>query len=252
LVLGDEVGRIYSLAPLTATFLRRKCSADVIETGERLAKRAFASAEENGHNNYERYGILEAEWPLTEAALPAVINKDNSLLQSLCDALGTFLHFSGRWDEWLNLVWQAEQKAVAVSDFNSAGVRAYEAGWVFRLCHQPNGLLACASRCDEHFDKAKVTPNERAKGDRLRGKAYELQGKFDDAIVAYERALTLWNTAAPESADCAKVINDLAEAKHKSGDIDGAYSEYCEALRILTLNDHVEGIAVCMRNLTGC
>jgi hypothetical protein len=72
LVLGDEVGRIYSLAPLTATFLRRKCSADVIETGERLAKRAFASAEENGHNNYERYGILEAEWPLTEAALPAV------------------------------------------------------------------------------------------------------------------------------------------------------------------------------------
>ncbi len=78
-----------------------------------------------------------------------------------------FFNFTGRWDEWLALNLQAEEKAVAAKDANNAGWRAYQAGWVYSLRGQSAEVLACAVRAEQHW--AKAGARERAMAIRLRG-----------------------------------------------------------------------------------
>ena len=66
---------------------------------------------------HERFPNLEAEWGTIATALPLFVQSENERLQDVCDALANFLNFSGRWDEWLALNQQAEEKAVAAKDF---------------------------------------------------------------------------------------------------------------------------------------
>ena len=52
------------------------------QTANRLTDRAYALALENGYENYERFPVLEAEWPTIEAALPLFLQGENDRLQS--------------------------------------------------------------------------------------------------------------------------------------------------------------------------
>ena len=109
----------------------------------------------------------------------------------MCDALATFLNFTGRWDEWLALSRDAEAKAVAAKDFSNAGWRAYHAGWIHYLRGQSAEVLACADRAEAHWREAQAGARERAIAIHLRGIGHRLAKDYPAAIAAYREAVEL-------------------------------------------------------------
>jgi len=247
-VPSDEF-QTFTLVPMVADFLRRKKPEVVAETGDRLEKRAYALIMENGYSEHERYPVLDAAWPSVAPALPHFLAGPNDRLQTVCTALTDFLHFTGRWDEWLALSQQAEAKAVAVGDHSNAGWRAYQAGRVYFLYQQADAVLACADRAVSHWQIAKADVRERAFAIRLRGSGYQLAGDYPAAIAAYHEAIELFRAVRLESADVAIVLNDLAGVERLSGDLSSAERDYSEALRIAQVVGDIAGIANFTSNL---
>ncbi|MCA1853514.1 MAG: hypothetical protein LC647_14305, partial [Beggiatoa sp.] len=208
LLISDPEARTFLVPPLFRLFLRRKRPEIMAATGERLADRAYALALENGYENHARFPQLEAEWPLVEAALPMLLQRDNALAQTLCRALDSFLNFSGRWDERLGLSHKAEEKALAAGDPYNAGWRAYQSGWIYSLRGQPVEVLDCARRASKHRENAQVVAREKAFPVRLCGIGHQLEGDHPAAIAAHREVLELWRTLSPESADVATGLNE--------------------------------------------
>jgi nucleoside phosphorylase/tetratricopeptide (TPR) repeat protein len=232
LLVADDTLQNFYLPPLAATFLRRKRPEAIAKTGDRLTNRALALAQENGWENHERFPTLEAEWPTIAAALPLFLQGENDHLQQLCAALVNFLDFSGRWDELLALSQQAEEKAIAMNDFNNAGWRAYNVGWVYHFRGQTAEVLACAARSEAYWEKANAGAREKAFAIRLRGIGHELAKDYPAAIATYQEVINLRRAIAPESVEVSAGLNDLAEAEWLSGNYDAAERNYREALRI--------------------
>ncbi len=244
LLLADPEAQHFALPPLAGHFIRSRCPETVAQTADRLTGRAYALALENGYDEYERFPVLEAEWPTIEAALPRLLQGENDRLQSMCDALYQFLNFSGRWDEWLSLSQQAEAKALATNDFYNAGWRAHNAGIVHHRRGQSLEVLDCAARCEQYWSTdqtgledlsgpaRRAGAREKAIAIRLRGLGHRLEKNYSAAIVAYKQAMELDRVRAPESLDVAIGLNSLAEVERLSGDYASAERDYREALRI--------------------
>jgi nucleoside phosphorylase/tetratricopeptide (TPR) repeat protein len=249
LVASPDLDAFY-LPPLAAVYLTRQRPEVVAQTGDRLASRAYALALVNGYRNYERFPVLEAEWPAIAAALPRLLAGENDRLQEVCDALASFLNFSGRWDEWLALSLQAEEKALAAQDFYSAGWRAYNAGRIYNLRGQSAETLACAGRCATHWDRAPFAGGrEKAIAIQLRGHGHRIDKNDPAALEAYQAALALDRAISPESDDVAIDLNDLAGVERSQGDFAAAERDYREALRIARKTDYREGVAYMTGNL---
>jgi nucleoside phosphorylase/tetratricopeptide (TPR) repeat protein len=250
LLMGDQEARTFLLPPLAATFLRRKRPEAISQAGDRFTDRVYALALENGYRKYERFPTLETEWPAIAAALPLFIQGKNDRLQTLCSALGNFLDFSGRWDEWLSLSRQAEEKAEAIGDFYSAGWRTYEAGWISLLRSQPDEVLACAARSAAHWDKVpQAGAHEKPHAVWLRAQGHRLRKDFPAAIEALRTALDLWRATTPERVDVARALNSLAGVEERQNDYDAAGRDYREALRIYKAVNDGEGVALVSGNL---
>ena len=250
LLVSDEGAQTFLLPPLAATFLRRKLPEVIAQVGGRLTDRAYPLALENGWKNYERFPVLEAEWPTVAAALPLLVLGENDRLQSVCNALVNFLNFSGRWDELLSLSQQAEGKAMVTGDFDNAGWRTYEAGWIHRLRGQAAEVLACATRCVAHWEKAPgAGARERAAALELRGGGHRLEKNYPAAIEAYQEVLKIDRAIAPESADVAVDLNSLAAVERAQGDYGAAERDLREALRIAQKVNDREMIAGIPGNL---
>lgn len=146
LVLSDVEDCRFVLAPMVGDFLRLERREVVAEIGSRLEARAYQLILENGYEKHDRFPELDAVWTFITPALSLFIIGANDRLQTVCDALDTFLHFTGRWDEWLSLSNQAIVKAVEVDDHYMAGWRAYQAGWVHHLRQQADAVLVSADR----------------------------------------------------------------------------------------------------------
>ncbi|HEX8131154.1 MAG TPA: tetratricopeptide repeat protein [Pyrinomonadaceae bacterium] len=250
LLVSDEAAQTFFLPPLAASFLRRTRPEAVAQTGNRLTARAYALVMENGDENYERFPTMEGEWPTIAAALPLFIQGDNTRLQALSKALNRFLEFSGRWDDWLTLSQQTEERALGANDFYTAGWRAYMAGQVYRLRGQPAHVLDCAARCEAHWREANAGVREKATAIRLRGLGHHLEKNDHAAITAFKESLELLRLHAPETSDMAIVLNSLASAEMDSGDYAAAERDYREALRIAKNINYQEGIASYTCNLT--
>lgn len=249
LIVPDQEGTTSALVPMVADFLRRRKPDVVAETGDRLDKRAYALAVENGYQKHDRFPVLDAAWPTVAAALPRFLAGPNDRLQTICNALQHFLNFTGRWDERLALSRDAEAKAVAAKDSSNAGWRAYHAGCVHNLRGQSVEVLVCADRAAAHWREARAGARERAVAIRLRGRGHKLAEDFPAAIAAYREAVELDRTLSPESTGVATGLNDLAEAEQLSGDHAAAEHDYREALRISQLVGDREGVAVRTGNL---
>jgi tetratricopeptide (TPR) repeat protein len=249
LLVADAEAETFFLPPLAGLFLRNKRPHHVAQCGDRLTDRAYALAVENGNQKYDRFPALEAGWPTLAAALPLLVAGDNARLQRVCSALVDFLNFSGRWDERLTLSQQAEEKAVAAGDFDRAGWRAYQAGWVYSLRGQAEAVLACAARVESHWRQAHAGAREQAIAVQLRGLGYQLKKDYPAAIAAYREALDLDRARAPESKDVAIGLNDLASVEKASGDYPAAERDYREALRISRKIGDREGVAIRTSNL---
>ncbi|MBC8031616.1 MAG: tetratricopeptide repeat protein [Pyrinomonadaceae bacterium] len=251
LVVPDQEERAFALVPMVADFLRRKRPEVIAETGNRLEQRAYALIVENGYTNHDRFPMLDEAWPTVAAALPIFIDGLNPRFQIVCSALRCFFEFTGRWDEWLSLEQQAEAKAVAASDYENAGWRAFQAGWVHYLRQQPDAVLAYADRAAVHWNTARAGAHERSTSIRLRGVGHELNKDYPAAIAAYCEALELRRTLSPESEDVASMLNDLSAVENLSGDLAAAERDLKEALRVARAGGYAEGVATYTGNLAG-
>jgi tetratricopeptide (TPR) repeat protein len=252
LVQGDDVAQAFVLSPLVAIFLRRRHPEVIAQTGQRLAASVYALALEGDFRdfrNYARVPVLTAQWPKIAAALPLFLQGDNARLQKLCDALNRFLNFSGHWDEWLALSLQAEARAAIAGDSDSAGRRAYNAGWVYRLRGQGKEVLDCARRGEAHW--AKSNSPEKALAIRLRGKGHQLEKNYPAALAAFQEMIDFARALSPENENVAMGLNDLGWAEQEAGDLDSAERHYSEALRIATAIGYNEGIATNLGTLAG-
>jgi tetratricopeptide (TPR) repeat protein len=249
LVLPDSEERHFALVPLVADFLRKQKPEVVAETGNRLEQRAYALIVENGYEKHDRFPVLEADWPTVAAAIPLVLAGPNPRLQTVCDALSTFLNFTGRWDERLSLNQQAEARAIAAGDLDNAGWRAFFVGMVHCLRQQADAVLACADRAATHWQAAGA--RERATAIRLRGIGHELKQDYPAAISTHREALDLYRSLSTESQDVARTLNDLAGVERLSGDFAAAERDSREALRVARAADYAEGVATYPGNLAG-
>ncbi len=209
--------KAFTLVPMVRDFLNERNPIIMVETGFRLEERAYRLIMENGYRNNDRFPTLEAAWPSIASALAFFLSGDNVRLQTICDALGDFLNFQGRWDERLTLNVKAEAKAVAAGDYYKAGRRAYEAGRVYSLRGEADSVLDCADRATGHWVKAKAGERDRATAISLRGHGHFLKKDYPAAIAAYREALDLDRRRAAESMEVAICLNDLAGAERLLG-----------------------------------
>lgn len=249
LVVPDQEEEAFALVPMVAEFLRRKRHQIVAEIGDRLEKRAYALIVMNGYGDYTRFPVLDTAWSMVAPALPMFLAGPNDRLQTVCDALNKFLDFTGRRDEWLSLSEQAESRALADAEYDSAGRRACDAGWVHYLRQHVDRVQACGDRAAAHWRKVKAGPWERAWAIRLSGMARELKMDYSGAIGAYREALALLRSLATQSDDVAIVLNSLAASEELSGDVVAAEQDFCEALRVARAVGYSEGVAMCTCNL---
>jgi len=245
----SEELKTFTLVPLVADFLRVKKPEVLRETGDRLEKHAYAVVVENGYDEHDRFPVLDAAWPTVAAALPRFLSGDNGRLQTVCDALVAFLNFTGRWDERLALSRDAENRAVAAGDFDSAGGRAYQIGWIHYLRGQSTEVLACADRAEGHWREAQAGARERATALHLSGLGHQLAKDYVAAIGAYREAVELYRSLGRESEDVAASLNELASAESSSRQFEAAERHFREALGIARAVDYHEGIAFITGNL---
>jgi tetratricopeptide (TPR) repeat protein len=244
LLVEDDQAATWLLPPLAARFLRRIRPEAVGISGERLADQAYALAVENGYRDYARFPALEAAWPQLAAALPVLIAGDNRRLQTVCDALGSFLDFSGRWDDLLSLSTEAEAKAERARDFQNAGWRAGQAGFCHYLRGQSAEVLACADRAAAHWQAARAGAYERAAAIRLQGMGYRLARDYSAGISALREALDLGRSLSPKNESMVMYcLNSLAEMLRESGQLDEAETHYLEALAIAKALPNPEGVS---------
>jgi len=249
LAVPNDESRTFTLVPLVADFLRKNKPEVIAETGDRLENRAYALVVENGYENFERFPVLDAAWPTVAAALPRFLAGPNDRLQTVCDALGNFLDFTGSWDEWFALSRDAEGRAVVAKDFLNAGWRACHVGFVHHLRGQSAEVHASADRAEAHWREAKTGARERATAIYLRGRGYYLAKDYVAAIKIFREAVELWRSLGRESEDVANGLNGLANAEMDSGDLAAAERDYREALRIAGAVDYREGVAFMTGNL---
>ncbi len=249
ILTSDLSAQTYFLPPLTAKFIRTRRPEAVTQTGDALADRAYALAMQygGGRKNYDKFPVLESEWDFISAALPRLLTGDNNRLQTVCDQLTHFLIYTGRWDEVLWLSAQAETCAISNEDKESAGWRAYRAGWVYLLRDQPIELLACAARTAEYWKDS--TPRTKAFVIQLRGNGYQLQKDYPAALVAYREELAIYKSISSESLDIANALNNIAIVERLSEDYPACERDYREVLRIAQKNNDQEMVAISTSSL---
>jgi tetratricopeptide (TPR) repeat protein len=248
LISNAELREFY-LPPLAAQFIKTRRTEAVKQTGGKLADRVYALAMQFGGDsgNNDDFNKLDSEWTSITAALPSILNEDNSRLQSFASAIFQYLNFSGKWDELIEINQHAEQKALLSNDKINAGWRAYQTGWVHYLLAQAFKVLTCATRAEAHWQNAGI--REKSMAIRLRGIGHELENNYEDAISAYKEVLELRRVINSQSDDVAIALNDLASAERQSGDYAAAERHYREAYQIDRKNNSQEGIAMYMSNL---
>jgi tetratricopeptide (TPR) repeat protein len=249
LVVPSEELKTFSLVPLVADFLRKKKPEVISGTGERLEHRVYALVEENGYSYDDRFPVLDAAWPTVAAALRRFLIGANDRLQTMHKALYRFLNFTGRWDEWLALSLDAEDRALEMQDFLKAGWHAYHAGWIHNLRAQSADVLACADRAERHWHNAQAGAAEKATVFHLRGLGYRLAKDEIAAIEAFRESEKLWRTLGEESSGVVILLNELAEAERLMGDFEPAERHYLEALNIAEAIGYYEGVAYVTGNL---
>lgn len=250
LVVPNEELTTFTLVPLVADYLRARKPEVVQQVGDSLEAQAYALLLENGFDRHDAYAVLDEAWPTVAAALPRFFAADNARVQSTFEGIEVFLNFTGRWDERLALSLDAERRALLASDSFNAGWRAYQAGWVYKLREQADEVLACAERAETCWRDPPAGVREMAAAKGLRGAGYRLANNSPAAIAAYREALELDRSLAPESADVAIDLNDLASVEMTDGDYDAAERDFEEALRIHRQAGNQVGIATVTGNLS--
>lgn len=248
-LIEDQASETLLLPPLCSHFLCTRRAKEVGAAGRRLEAKAYAMVVQHGGDDTNSYADLKLAWPTIQAALPLLVTGSNARLQEVCDALNQFLDFTGRWDVRLGLSQDAEAKALTAGEYDNAGWRAYQAGRIHILRREANAVMACASRCAEHWGRGNTDMHKRALTIRLQGSGFQLMGQLPSAIAAFQQALELDCSVNPNSEDVVADLIGLAAAKMLAGDLNGAKTNRSDALRIAKKINHPQSIAVASANL---
>jgi tetratricopeptide (TPR) repeat protein len=247
ILVADNELQEFFLPTLASRFVRKKREGIVIKTGNRLLERTLSITNEYGWDHFHQFPNIDFEWPSITASMPILLNKDFTQMQNFFDSLRTYLDYTGRWDEQIELCRQLEEKAVREKDYFNAGWNAYDAGMIYYWRAQYADVLASANRASEYWKEEGI--NERANAIQLRGLGLQLKGNYEEAIIAHKEALTLRRSIEPESSDVSGELNWLANAESASGDILEAEQTYNEALRIAKKEEYIDGITYITGNL---
>lgn len=249
ILISDLEARTFYLSPLASQFIKTRRPEAVCQTGDALVNQAYSLVMQyGGYDNYEGFRTLEAEWEFITAALPRFLTGNNDRLQSVCSQLFRFLDFTGRWDERIWFSQQAEMLAVNADDKQTAGWRAYQAGYIYKLRNQPDQVLTCSLRAFEHWQES--TPRNKAAAIQLRGHGYMLNENYQAAINSYSESLEIFRIIALENRDVAIGLNWLAVAEKANNDLISSERDFREALRIAKKNNYQNGIAYITGNMS--
>ncbi len=243
LVVPNQEEEAFTLVPMVADFLRRNCPEIVKDTGDRLQNHAYALIIENGYFEYDRFKILDAEWDTIASALPLFLRGPNEKLQTVCEALYTFLDLRMRWDEWLSLEQQSEIRAEAAKDYVNAGLRALHTGWVHKRRREGDAIFACADRVAKHCDMVNLSETWRGVLLELRGFGYRIKQDDINAIAALQESLEFSRSISEVSSNVALAFGSLARAEQQAGHLAAAEEHFYEAQRIARLVNDKRAVA---------
>ena len=250
LLLSDNDRSTFLLPPLAGVFLRRKKPEIVQETGGRLTDKIYALVLENGFEQFERFPMLQEEWDAIKAAIPIFIKGENSRLQELCDALHNFLDYYGYWDDAISLFTNAEEVAAAAEDFHNAGWRAENSGFLFALLGQGENVMACAERCQTHWNQASPQiPFYRSAYLRMTGLGHRMLEDYPKAKEAFQEAVSLVRMQSEENENIVTMLISLGGIKQLLGEHSEAEKDYKEALVVAKKLKDRDGIATITGNL---
>jgi tetratricopeptide (TPR) repeat protein len=243
LVAPDEEEKTFSLVPMVADFLRRTRPEVVKEIGIHLADRAAWIIAENGWRKYDRFPELDREWPMLAPALTLFFDGPDDRLQRACAGLARYLYTRGRWDELLSLSKEAEQHAVTAMNFEEAGWRAYQAGYIHFQRQQVSELQECEDRASRHWGRQDTQEREKAAAIRLRGLLHRLKTEYPEAIADFKKALEMDRSVNPVSRDVYKDLSNLAKVEYVAGNHVAAEGHGMEAERVAQAVDVAQGAA---------
>ncbi len=218
LVIGDTELRRFILTPLVASFLLRARPEAIHDSKTRIADSVYALAIENGYSRYDRYSVLEEQWPTVSAALPILLSGDNERLQIVADALYGFLWFRGKWDECLALNRQGEDRAVAAASFDRAVDRAVIVGWMAFYRGEPGQALTSADTATAYLSRTTPSADRKARIAHLRGYGQNSLREYAQALTAFRESYEIWQTISKESADVARALLAIAQVEHATRD----------------------------------
>ena len=246
----DEL-KTFTLVPMVADFLRKKKPRVVAETGDRLEKRAYALAVENGGEQYSRFHELDGAWPMIAASLPRFIEGPSEQLQELCHKLSNYLDLSGRLDEKLALACEARQRAIAANDGYNAGWRAIEIGWIHSERGDGKSAIQFSDCARSHWRTSGNTPQLMAVAIYLRALGHRKQGDHSVAIVLLRDVIATWGFEAPNVTLVATALNALGETQSDKGMLDDAEENIRKSLQLIASKGDRHHVAVCHVNLAG-
>jgi tetratricopeptide (TPR) repeat protein len=244
---ADTKSLVYYLPTVTSKFIRSSIPDDVSLTGHRLANYVFMlAADFDSQRDYKRIKALENDWPAIVAALEFFFNDANEDLQFLCGALGPFLKFSGRWDDWLWLLDHAEKKALKSEDYYSAGMRAFDMALIYSYWGQPAEVFRYAELAKSYWERTRLNQHSREQGllEYVYGVGYKLENNYELAIKHFKNALLMLMDSKNENSTLAQGLASLAEAQMEYGDLREAQTNLMEALRIAENINNFEDISI--------
>ena len=198
----------YSLHPQIRSIVRKELLSDKNlehETGMRFASYWVDYSQKYGgwgKENYKTFEYLEAEWTNLRTASQLLarysgVTNDHAddddaarKLVVLASALSSFLPFSGRWDEHINLSSRAYDAANTSDTWRNMGWRAFDVAWM----NYKRGLLENASlwlkRCEEAWEHG-GTQGDRATALRLGGLLEQQRKNYIEAERLLQEALNI-------------------------------------------------------------
>ncbi len=251
----DRIGRIclldlkdsddqFKVHPLTREFVEKEILEfeEYQKVGLRFAKYWVSFAEKYGgdsNNSYKTFNLLEKEWTNIDSAINLLARfSDNKkfelhkevcfLLDRLVEYIRQFLLYSGRWDERISFNKLCYQLMKTMGNKQNQGWRAYDISFTFIN----QGNLTQAKSWIDRAVKAWAINGfklEEAEAIRILGIISDRNGEFNNAIVYYENALTLFDELK-DKKNKAIVLSDLGITFSKIGKFNKAEKCYLDAI----------------------
>ena len=250
-------GERFALNPLTRQFVRDTLVADVEvtrELGERFAEYWVTYAEQHCRKSYVSYRHLEAEWPNLAAAASwlrhtmmadrDVPDRDSARsVNALASSLSSFLFFSGRWDEQLELnawAYEAMQKS---ANWSASGWRAHIQGWIYLERGDTDEAAHWLNRCDEAWSRAGRSQERVADVIHLRGLIARERHDFEGARRLLGDTVMIYRDLRLDD-DLSRVLISLGNLEKEVKAYEAAQRYLLESLEIEKKLDSRTGMAV--------